>query len=231
MQHERLGRERRFLARGEIDEHRPCEECVVRVRGDHAHADPVRRVGAGPGVDDVERVGGAELRRHLVAEAVEVLLGERLIDLAPPDAVLRATLLDEELVLRRPSGELPGVDGQRPALGQAPFPALQRVGIEQRGRRVAMDLSGGGDPVLGEVHATGQLSRGHPERLLEGFGQVGHDVAERPGGRAQRLNGTDSGIRRKGEPSSGLAEAPLMWNCVPAGMAQTKQVVRVGRRA
>ena len=51
--------------------------------------------------------------------------------------------------------------------------------------------------MLGEVHAAGQLSRGHPERLLEGFGQVGHHAAERPGGRAQRLNGTDSGIRRR----------------------------------
>ena len=150
------------------------EERVVRVRGDHAHADPVRRVGAGPGVDDVERVGGAELRRHLVAQAVEVLLGERLVDVAPPDAVLRAALLDEELVLRRAAGELPGVDGERAALGEAPFAALQRMGIEQRGRRVAVDLSGGGDPVLGEVHAAGQLSRGHPERLLEGVGQVGH---------------------------------------------------------
>ena len=55
--------------------------------------------------------------------------------------------------------------------------------------------------MLGEVHAAGQLSRGHPERLLEGFGQVGHHAAERPGGRAQRLNGTDSGIRRRDEPS------------------------------
>ena len=33
-------------------------------------------------------LGVTEVRRHLVAQALEVILGERLVDLAPPDAVL-----------------------------------------------------------------------------------------------------------------------------------------------
>ena len=50
----------------ELDEHRLGEERVVRVRGDDAHADPVRRIGSGPGVDHVERVGEGEVGRDLL---------------------------------------------------------------------------------------------------------------------------------------------------------------------
>ena len=93
VQHERLAARTRLSSLGgEVDEHRLREERVVRVRGDDAHADPVRRVGAGEGVDDVERVGRAEVRGDLLAQAVEVLLRERLVDLAPPDPVLGAGL-------------------------------------------------------------------------------------------------------------------------------------------
>ena len=50
----------------QLDEHRLREECVVRVRCDDAHADPVRRIGSGPRIDHVERIGKGEVGRDLL---------------------------------------------------------------------------------------------------------------------------------------------------------------------
>jgi hypothetical protein len=47
----------------------------------------MRRVGAGEGVDDVEILPGQE-RGDLPSQALEPVLAELLVDLAPPDPVL-----------------------------------------------------------------------------------------------------------------------------------------------
>ena len=51
------------------------------------YADAVVRVRAREVVDDVQRVAPGEVLRDLRAQAVEMLLGQRVVHGAPPDAV------------------------------------------------------------------------------------------------------------------------------------------------
>jgi hypothetical protein len=122
---------------------------VVRPVGDHAHADPVGRIGARESVDDVA-VLALEMGDHLRAQSVEVVLLERLVDLAPPDPVLGTRLTDDELVLRRATGEAAGVDHERAPFRQLPLAARQRVRVQQRCRRLPEDPPVGVQPVTGE---------------------------------------------------------------------------------
>ena len=163
VQHDSLRRKGSLLFGTEIDEHRASEERVVRVRRDHAHADPMRAVGSRPGVDDVERFGGCEVRRDLVPEQLVVILGELLVDVSPPDAIGGGRFVDEELVLGRAAGEGAGVDDERAAFGELALAARQRVRVEQCGGRVSIDGAGCVDPLLGEIDAARELSRGHPK--------------------------------------------------------------------
>ena len=118
MQDERLGLVAGELVRVGVDEERLGEQRVPGARGDDADAQPVRGIGAGERVDDVE-VALLEVGDDLVPQPVEVGFGQRLVDGAPPDPLLRAGLLDDELVPRRAARVVPGVDDERPALGQA----------------------------------------------------------------------------------------------------------------
>ena len=134
------------LVVGRVDEHRPGEERVVRMVRDDADGDPLLRVCAGEGVDDVE-VAVADVRHDLLAQSFEMLLRDLRVDLAPPDAVLRARLSDEELVLGRAAGVHACVHGERAALGEPTVAAFQRMRVELRGGRVPVDGALGLDPV------------------------------------------------------------------------------------
>ena len=147
VQHERLGLVGVELLVGRPDEHRLREQRVIRACGDDADADPMRRVGAGECVDDVEALLPGEVVDDLAAERLEVVLLDRAVDLAPPDPLLGARLADDELVLGRPSGEAAGVDDQRPALGEPPVAAFERVRVELGGGRVAEHVAGRRKPV------------------------------------------------------------------------------------
>ena len=105
VQHQCIGLEAGQLVRVRLDEHRLGEECVVGVRGDDPNADPVRGIGSGVGVRDVDRLLLLEVGDHLLAEPFERLLVDRLIHGAPPDPVYGLGLLDDELVLRRAARE------------------------------------------------------------------------------------------------------------------------------
>jgi hypothetical protein len=139
------------LVRLRRDEHRPGEERVVRHAGDHAQRDPVARVRAGEGVDDVEVVALAQVVADLAAQRLVVLLGERVVDVAPPDPLLGLRLDDRELVLGRAAGEGAGVDDERPAVGDAGLAAQDGVLVEHRRGRVPQDAPGRRDAVLGEI--------------------------------------------------------------------------------
>jgi hypothetical protein len=89
----------------------------------------------------------------LLPQPFEVLLRDLRVDVAPPDPVLGPGLADDELVLRRAAGVLAGVDGERPALGDAAFPPLERVGVQLRGARVPVDGPLGLDPVDAQTRA------------------------------------------------------------------------------
>jgi hypothetical protein len=142
----------------------------------------VRRVGAGERVDDVD-VLVLEVRGDLLAQALEVLLRDRLVDLAPPDAVLGSGFPDDELVLRRPAGVPAGVDDERSALGEPALAAPQRVRVKQRGRRVAVDAAGRAQTVRGQVGAL-QLRRGGDESLPP---QIGSGILARFGSEASSV--------------------------------------------
>ena len=148
------------LVLGRVDEHRPGEEGMVGVVGDDPDRDPVLRVGARKGVDDVE-VGAADVRDHLLAQALEPVLRDLRVDVAPPDPVGRARLAHDELVLGRPTSVRPRVDGERTTFGDRALAALQRVVVEERRRRVPVDLTRGLDPVLAEAAALFGRGRRH----------------------------------------------------------------------
>ena len=87
----------------------------------------MRGVGAGKRIDHVERLLAAEEVGHLVAQALERVLGKLLVAV-PPDALLGGGLADDELVLRRAARVLARVDGQRARLRRsAPRPAGSRA--------------------------------------------------------------------------------------------------------
>jgi len=119
---------------------------------DDADGDPLLRVGAGEGVDDVE-AAVADVRHDLLAQSFEVLLRDLRIDLAPPDPVLGARLADEELVLGRAAGMHACVYGERAALGEPAVAAVQRMRVELRGGRVPVDDALGLDPVDAKTRA------------------------------------------------------------------------------
>ena len=166
VQDERLRLELAQLLLARVDEHRPGEERVVRMVRDDTDGDPMPRIGARERVDDIE-VAAAEVRDGLLAQPIEVLLGDLGVDVAPPDPVLRARLADDELVLRRAAGVLAGVHIERATLGDPPLSALDRVVVEERGRRVPMDGLRRLDAMLSQSDAPALLRArrhraGHP---------------------------------------------------------------------
>jgi hypothetical protein len=150
MQHDRLGLEGGELGRRGLNEHRRREQRVVRVVGDDPHRDAMRGVGAGERVHDVE-VALAEIRGHLVPQALESRLGDLAVDLAPPDPALRAGLPHDELVLRRAPGVSAGVDRERPALGNSALVPRKRVGVELWRARLPAHRARAQDPMCLEA--------------------------------------------------------------------------------
>ena len=136
MEDERLRLHLLELLVGRVDEERLREEGVPGALADHAHRQPMRRIRAGEGVDDVD-VALAQPQRHLVPQLVEAFFRDLGVDVAPPDARLGARLADDELVLRRAARVLAGVDDERPAFGEPSLPARERVLVELGGRRDA----------------------------------------------------------------------------------------------
>ena len=121
-----------------------------------------------------------------------MILGELVVDVAPPDPILGPGLADEELVLRGAIGEPPRVEDERPALGELALATRERVRIEQRGRRISVRRGGRVDPVPGEIHVSRQLGRGHPQVLLEDVGEVCHALFARRASAPAGADSTDS---------------------------------------
>ena len=132
------------------DQHRLREHQVPRRLRHDADRDAVVGVGARPGVEDVD-VAVVEERDEVLADLRVVLRGDRAVDRTPPDAVLRAGLLDDELVLGGAARVGGGVDDQRAPVGQLRGPGLQRALAELRGREVPVRLAGGREAVGVEV--------------------------------------------------------------------------------
>jgi hypothetical protein len=163
VQDERVRLEVQKLLLARLDEERLREERMPRRVGDHAHEQAVRGVGARERVHDVE-VMPVQVVHDLFAEAFEVLLVHRLVDVAPRDAVFGLRLAHEELVLGRAAGVASGVDDERAALREPPLLVDERVCVEERGRRIPVDAAFGIEPVVFE--SAGGRSDGHGARLI-----------------------------------------------------------------
>ena len=153
------------LRLGGLDEHRLRKERVVWVCREDAHREPVLRVSAAEGVDHVD-VPPLEVRDDLGAQPVEVLLRDLGVDVAPPDPVLGARLVHDELVLRRAAGEAARVDDQWPVLGEQTLAAVDRGRVELRRRRVPEHASRDAQSVDGEAvsRPVGDRQRAPPRR-------------------------------------------------------------------
>ena len=123
---------------------------------------PVGRVGAREGVDDID-VLFLQVRDEPLAKAVEALLPDRLVDLAPGDSVLGGRLAHDEAVFRRAARVPARVDDERAALGEAGITASNGVRVEGRRGGVPEDATAGTESVRFEA---GGLGDGHVGRIV-----------------------------------------------------------------
>jgi len=96
------------------------------------------RVGTRERIDDVE-VTSAEIGGDLRTQSVELRFVNRMVDLAPPDAILGAALADDELVVGSATCVFARVDDEGPAVYEDALLATQRVRVELGGRQVSID--------------------------------------------------------------------------------------------
>ncbi len=147
------GRERRRILLA--DEHVLREEAVPRVFGDHAHRQPVSGIRTRVALEDEDVLAG-EVGRELVVETVDLDAFERAVDFAPPDVLLAARLLGEELVVRRPPGVAAGERHERAGGTQAPLAAGDGVLVQLRRREVPVHPPQVVEAVLLEAVAAGK---------------------------------------------------------------------------
>src|SRR5207302_6433866 len=105
----------------------------------HPHRNAVLRIGSDEGVED-EDLLVLEEAAHLGVDLVEFLLWERLVDLAPPDAVGGGGVLDDELVAGGAAGVLAGGDHQCAPRGDLALAAPDRFLEEDRHGKVPVRL-------------------------------------------------------------------------------------------
>ena len=140
--HGEVRRERRQLLGVQLlDEHVADEEAVPRPLGHDPDVEPVPLLGAGVAVLDVE-VPLLQIRHQAGSQAVVGLLGHRLVDVAPPDLIGTARLIDDPLVVGGATGVLPGAHHHRTEVGNHRLVAADRVFVEGRGGKVAPYLAG-----------------------------------------------------------------------------------------
>src|SRR3546814_13083219 len=80
-----------------------------------------------------------KIGRQASVQPVESLLGDGLVDLAPPDVAGGRGFLDDEAVARRPARLLAGQRRQRAAPGHLRFAVTHGVFIERRNAQGPVD--------------------------------------------------------------------------------------------
>ena len=142
-------------------QHGADEQVVPGVLRDDAHRDAVLGIRADERVED-EDLAVLEELLHLLEDAVELLLRERLVHLAPPHALVGGGIADDEFVVRRATGVLSGEDHQRPAERDFPLSAPDRFLEEHGGGKVPVRLlhTDGTDLVSRFGHCDSPVSAG-----------------------------------------------------------------------
>ena len=110
------------------------------------------RVGTRERIDDVE-VTRPEEGSDLRPQRVEVRFVDRMVDLAPPDAILGAAFGNDELVVGSATCVLARVDDEGPAVCEDALLATQRVRVELGGRQVSVDRATRVDAVACEAQS------------------------------------------------------------------------------
>ena len=122
---------------GIVDEQIAAEEIVPGVFRDDAHGKPVRRVGAGVAIEDVQLLV-AERLEEVVVQRVPMALLDRPIDFAPRDLRLARRLTNHKLVVRGPTRVLTGPAHDRPLGRDRPFLLSHGLLVERRRRQVPL---------------------------------------------------------------------------------------------
>ncbi len=121
-------------------EHVAGEQVVPGGLGQHAHADAVRRIGAGPAVAH-EQLAALGIGQHAIVQGAEALRRDRLVGLAPVDAAPGLGILDEELVVGRAAGMDAGAHDEGAAVAHLAFAAADRFLVERRNRQVPVNVT------------------------------------------------------------------------------------------
>ena len=149
------------------DEHVACEKAVPRRGRDDPHRQPVFGVGAAIEVLD-EKLVTLQIGEHALMQAAELRRGNRLIDAAPGNRVVRAGLVDDVLVARATAGVPAGVDDERAAQANLALAPAHRMLVEERHLQVPVHRPQMTHPLL--FKAKGRLRARHRVvRLIQGF--------------------------------------------------------------
>ena len=129
------------------DEHVAREQAVPGLLGHHPDRQAVLRIGAGIDVLD-EQLAVLQIGGHPLVGGIEMGFRDPVVDRPPPDIGRRGGLVDDELVLRRAPGVLPGLGDEAAAGRQHALAPSQPVLVERRHCRVPVHGAGIDEPVV-----------------------------------------------------------------------------------
>ena len=119
---------------------RPAEQVAREDAGPgRLGVDPQRPAMGGGGADEAVlavQVAAGEVAGQPRPQSIVVGLRDRPVDRTPPDLVVAARLVDDELVLRRATGVLAGPDDERAIGRDEALPVADRVLVQLGGRQV-----------------------------------------------------------------------------------------------
>ena len=136
VEHREVRIERRQLGGFRTNEHVPHERHLPRVRRDVADGEAVLGIGAAVEVLHEQLVAPIQVFDDVRAQRLELLLGERLVDLAPVDVRFGRRFFDEEFVVRRAAGMRRRHGAEGAHVGELSFATSDRVLDERRRNQV-----------------------------------------------------------------------------------------------
>ena len=123
------------------EEHVPGEQVVPGEFVDDSDREPVRGVGARPGVQDVQLLV-LEVVQHVAVKRIELVRVDRTVDAAPVHVLLARRFAHDELVVRGPAGVLARPADEGTLGGQRAFTAVDRLLVQRRWAQIPMDTPG-----------------------------------------------------------------------------------------
>ena len=122
------------------DEHIARKQCGPRMLRNDADRHPVAIVGARVTILD-EEVLPLKVGAEALLNAGKLLRFDRPIHFAPADFAFAGGLAHEELILRQPTGILPGAHNERPEMTQHALMAADGLLVERGRGQVPIDVA------------------------------------------------------------------------------------------